>query len=996
MSAFKRWTVLTTMAAAGLGVWVAGAQVAPRTPGAAAGAAVQAPPPAIATVGGRRITRAEFEQRAAQGMAEYRARNGSDLPGEIVPIARRQMLESLIRRELLVLEARRRGLEGSLQEAEAQLRHHPFFQVNGRFDAARFEQARQQTPEVFAGAVQSIREGLAARDLMDKLQAEKGPSEASVRPRVSRALSRADVDYLALRYADFDGSFPEPRESDVRAYYQAHQADFLRPQRASLSVLFVDQPALTDSEAATPAAVARWKERMRAAADSILAAVRAGRSLEEAGVSQGAPRPNQVVLPDNFPRYWQGDAATKAAVFSAAAGTVLPGPIPAQSGWLVVRVDEARPAHAAPLAEVASEVRGRLRAENQRTAGDADLRPLYDTLRDSLACTAYRLRYAVADTGGVAPGQPKPADLDRYFRAHLADYSTFDEQGGVRVKSLDEVRDEVRARWLSERRLTLARELAGRLYDTWSRGRRDARLEQRLAARDVGPAVPGLPVDSGRLGRVLGDSLSERAVAAGPVLVRGPSGWFVYHVYDTVPGWVPTLEQARPELVRRRAALRERDDEAGARRLFEESPQRFAGGELIHYTRAFLPIRDVADVPLTRAEVERYHREHIDRFSAPELVRASHILISPTDDSPAADVQARARADSLLERLRAGEDFAEMAAKVSDDPSTRDGGGDLGLFARGSMLPEVERAAFAMRPGDLSSAPVKSAVGYHILKAREYVPMSARPLSHIYADVGWIAAEAKADSIVTLRADSLMRVLPNAREARAVASKLGLATISYSHARGERSKYPSSLHGYFQRLEALKSGQVLPLYRKFSGMGYAVTWVDSISPPAPATWEKSRDEALRVYRGQAGQRAARAKRAELDSLMSSGWAFDSLAAAFGGMQRVAEFVPGARLPGIGISGSLDTLIFGARGDDGLPVGRLSEWVDLPTALVRLRMAALRPPDAIALASSVEAERRSGTETALNAYFEELKKRFPVRILDRELRQMLLPRVQGAR
>src|SRR5690606_10659998 len=141
------------------------------------------------------------------------------------------------------------------------------------------------------------------------------------------------------------------------------------------------------------------------------------------------------------------------------------------------------------------------------------------------------------------------------------------------------------------------------------------------------------------------------------------------------------------------------------------------------------------DVPLTRAEVERYHREHIDRFSAPELVRASHILISPTDPTPAADAQARARADSLLERLGAGEDFEQMVARVTDDPATRDNGGDLGLFARGSMLPEVERAAFSMRPGDLSSTPVKSAVGYHILKVREYVPRVARPLSQMYADV---------------------------------------------------------------------------------------------------------------------------------------------------------------------------------------------------------------------------------------------------------------------
>jgi peptidyl-prolyl cis-trans isomerase D len=468
----------------------------------------------------------------------------------------------------------------------------------------------------------------------------------------------------------------------------------------------------------------------------------------------------------------------------------------------------------------------------------------------------------------------------------------------------------------------------------------------------------------------------------------------VYHVYESVPGWVPTFEQARAGLVQREALLREQQDEAGARRLFEASPQRFAGGEVIHYTRAFIPVGEVQDVPLTRAEVERYHREHIDRFSAPELVRASHILISPRDGSPAADAEARARADSLLARLRAGEDFEAMVSQVTDDPATRDNGGDLGLFARGTMLPEIERAAFSMRPGDLSSAPVKSAVGYHILKVREYVPMSARPLSQIYADVGWLAAEAKAESLAARRADSLLRRLPDARAARVAVRKLGLSTIPYTHARGERAKYPTNLYGYFQRLEMMKPGQVLPISRELGGMGFALTWVDSITPPPTPTWEESRNQALRAYRSEAGQRAARAKRAELDSLEASGWSFDSLAAGFGGWQRVTDFTPGARLPGVGISAELDTLVFGSRGDDGLAVGRLSAWVDLPVALVRLRVEKLQPPDAVALQSRVESDRRAESEAALNAYFEELKKRYPVRILDRQLRQIQLPQVSA--
>ena len=263
-----------------------------------------------------------------------------------------------------------------------------------------------------------------------------------------------------------------------------------------------------------------------------------------------------------------------------------------------------------------------------------------------------------------------------------------------------------------------------------------------------------------------------------------------------------------------------------------------------------------------------------------------------------ADAEARARADSLLQCLRAGEDFARLVARTTDDPATRDNGGDLGLFARGTMLPEVERAAFAMRPGDLSQAPVKSPVGYHILLAREYVLMAAQPLEKIYVNVGARAASERADSLTKLRADSLLRSLPDARAARAAAQRLGLLTVAYAHERGERGDYPAELHAYVQQIENLKPGQVLRTTRNIGNMGYAVTWVDSIGPALPPTWENSRERALATYRAEAGQRATQAKRAELDSLLASGWAFDSLAAGLGGLKRAREFTPGARLPGI--------------------------------------------------------------------------------------------------
>src|SRR5438094_845380 len=95
---------------------------APRPPLAAAHSAV------MATVGPLTITRDQFEERAAAGRAEYEKRTGAALTPEISSVLDRQILESLIRAHLLLLEAQRRGLAVSEREAEAQLKQDPLFQ----------------------------------------------------------------------------------------------------------------------------------------------------------------------------------------------------------------------------------------------------------------------------------------------------------------------------------------------------------------------------------------------------------------------------------------------------------------------------------------------------------------------------------------------------------------------------------------------------------------------------------------------------------------------------------------------------------------------------------------------------------------------------------------------------------------------------------------------------------------------------------------------------
>jgi parvulin-like peptidyl-prolyl isomerase len=134
-------------------------------------------------------------------------------------------------------------------------------------------------------------------------------------------------------------------------------------------------------------------------------------------------------------------------------------------------------------------------------------------------------------------------------------------------------------------------------------------------------------------------------------------------------------------------------------------------------------------------DLEQYYRDNEVRLTFPEQVRVRHVLLTwkpmgTTDDRAAIREQMK----PILERARAGEDFAELAREFSDDYATRQAGGDTGLFKRGEMAPAFEAAAFALKPGEISD-PVETPFGVHILRLEEHREPYLLPLDEIREDL---------------------------------------------------------------------------------------------------------------------------------------------------------------------------------------------------------------------------------------------------------------------
>jgi peptidyl-prolyl cis-trans isomerase C len=119
----------------------------------------------------------------------------------------------------------------------------------------------------------------------------------------------------------------------------------------------------------------------------------------------------------------------------------------------------------------------------------------------------------------------------------------------------------------------------------------------------------------------------------------------------------------------------------------------------------------------TDEQEKAYYTENVQMFQMPESIHVKHILIMPakdTGDPNKAKAQAKAKAEGILKKLKAGADFNDLAKKDSNCPSAKNGG-DLGTMPKGSFVPEFEKAAYALKPGQMSDI-VETEYGYHIIK----------------------------------------------------------------------------------------------------------------------------------------------------------------------------------------------------------------------------------------------------------------------------------------
>jgi peptidyl-prolyl cis-trans isomerase D len=176
-------------------------------------------------------------------------------------------------------------------------------------------------------------------------------------------------------------------------------------------------------------------------------------------------------------------------------------------------------------------------------------------------------------------------------------------------------------------------------------------------------------------------------------------------------------------------------------------------------------------VSISPEEIQDEYRANLDRYKEPKQVKARHILFKLEGNDPKKDAEVRKRAEEVLKRAKAGENFAELAKKYSEGPTAKNGG-DLGYFSQGQMVKPFEEAAFSMKPGEISGL-VKTRFGYHIIKVEDVKEAHTKTLEEARPEIEKQLKEIQVTDIVAELADQAYDQAMQGKDFKTIAKELG-------------------------------------------------------------------------------------------------------------------------------------------------------------------------------------------------------------------------------
>jgi peptidyl-prolyl cis-trans isomerase D len=309
----------------------------------------------------------------------------------------------------------------------------------------------------------------------------------------------------------------------------------------------------------------------------------------------------------------------------------------------------------------------------------------------------------------------------------------------------------------------------------------------------------------------------------------------------------------------------------------------------------------------TQQEIQQYYTAHQSEYSVPEQARARHILIKVAPGADAkTDAAAKAKAEALLKQIEGGANFADLAKKNSDDPGSKDSGGELGFAQRGRMVPEFDSAIFTQKIGDTKI--VKTQYGYHIVQVEERQAAHAQLLNEVLPTIQATLIRQQSAAAQQNYAQQLTsETIKNGLDKTAAAHHLQVVTTPPVAQQGTIAGLPDSA-GLLTKAFQSKKGD--PAQPAPTGEGYAIFQVIGTTPAHAPTFADWKSHVVDDYRAEQAPALLRQK---TDELAKQAKALDDLAKAakaVGATVKTSELVgETGQVPEFGAVGQLAPQLF---------------------------------------------------------------------------------------
>ena len=248
------------------------------------------------------------------------------------------------------------------------------------------------------------------------------------------------------------------------------------------------------------------------------------------------------------------------------------------------------------------------------------------------------------------------------------------------------------------------------------------------------------------------------------------------------------------------------------------------------------------------ADAQAYYNANLAQYKSAEQVQTRHILISvPKGADAKTDAAAKAKAEDVLKQLKAGAKFADLAKKYSDDPGSKDQGGELPMIATAGLDPAYAQAAMALNPGQTSGL-VRSSFGYHIIQTVAKQTANVKPFAEVKASiVEQLQTQKSAAAAQSYAAQLTAEAQKNGLDKTAAAHNLHVITTDYVAKDGIIPSLADSTGLLSAAFNATKGA---PPAVASTGEGNAVFQVEDIKPAHAPDFATFKPRILDDYRSQ--------------------------------------------------------------------------------------------------------------------------------------------------